>query len=735
MIPTLAPARPDTRQASMATWIVDLVALAITLLLLTALLVPGDGDLPGRPAIALLVVTFVPGWTVLRLVHAPLTALTVLGSFALSISMAMLTSLITVAWLGWHWRALAVLWMLVTAAALATVIAKSAPSQEADTDDVLDGDDERLWAVTQPSWDTEAGRAATWVNGSNEWRLWLVTLVGLVVTGAAIVAADPAAIDGYGLVSAVPLWFYVGIALLLTALFAHLRAGGRRGHVGAAVNLACLIVVLPGLPGFVEPQPRFPVAWLHAGFTNQIAYDGELLPRLDARFSWAGFFSGAAFVERLAATDDAIWMLRFAPIAINAAAALAVFALARAVGTTTSRSIAASTIFVFVNWIGQDYFAPQAVTYVLVMTLVATVLTYFSSQPRSDRRLVRLIGTTATFPEVATGRKATFVYLACLFVAAGIVASHQLSPPMLVAMLLALTYVGRIRTKLLGAIIGLGFILWMAHAAESYWVGHLDDMFGQVGDVTGVLNANVSQRAGPGSPARSLVVRGRMGLMLATWALAAMAMIGQRRRRELDPALAALFIAPAGVLALQSYGGEVLLRVALFTLPAASILIARMDLPLRVADHLHLPRLTVPVVALAAVAPVFLLARFGNESYEQVISNDRAVVDDVYRLVPDDSRVYVVNRSTIMYFQRLNDVRFSDLSSDPLTAWQMLEEADKGDVHVYVLITDGQAGYRQEVQGAAPNWMDDFTARLLDTGSFRIVSQYGDSLLLEHVRG
>ena len=154
-----------------------------------------------------------------------------------------------------------------------------------------------------------------------------------------------------------------------------------------------------------------------------------------------------------------------------------------------------------------------------------------------------------------------------------------------------------------------------------------------------------------------------------------------------------------------------------------------------VADRMRVPRLAVPVVALAAVAPVFLLARFGNESYEQVIPDDRAVIEDMYRLVPDDSLVYVVNRSTIMYSQRLDEVRFRDLSSDPLTAWQMLEAADTDDVHVYVLITDGQEGYRHEVQGALPNWMDDFTARLLNTGSFRIVSQHGNGMLLEHIGG
>ena len=135
------------------------------------------------------------------------------------------------------------------------------------------------------------------------------------------------------------------------------------------------------------------------------------------------------------------------------------------------------------------------------------------------------------------------------------------------------------------------------------------------------------------------------------------------------------------------------------------------------------------------MVPLFLLARFGNESYEQVIPDDRAVVADMYRLVPDDSPRYVVNRSTVMYSERLKDVLFRDLSSDPLTAWQMLEAADKDEVHVYVLVTDGQAGYRHEVQAADAGWLTEFTDRLLGTGSFRIVSQHGQSMLLEHIRG
>jgi hypothetical protein len=721
---------------------VDLVALAVTLLMLAALLVPGDGDLPGRPAMALLVVAFAPGWAVLRLLGAPVDPLSVLGAVALSVSLAMLTSLITVAWLDWRWYALAVAWMLATSCVLAAVIARPHPRRDiADGGfDPYSGTQQLPWNVTQPHWrsewttDDDAQDDAA-VDARADWVPWLVTLAGLLVCGITVAVADPGDIDGYGLVAAVPPLFYAGIGLLVAALFAQLGTGGRRGHIGATVNLGCLIVMLHGLPGFVEPEPRFPVAWLHAGFANQIAYEGELLPRLDARFSWAGFFSGAAFLQRVADTDDLFWILRFAPVVLNAMAALAVYVLARALQTSISRSIAAATIFVFANWIGQDYFAPQAFGFVLVITIVAAVLTFFPDVPRSDGRVVRMFGSPGMQPSALTGDAGALVYFGCLFLAAGLIASHQLSPPMLVAMLVSLALLGRIRTKLLGAIVGLGFVVWMSHAAESYWVGHLDDVFGQVGDVSGVLSSNVSQRAGPGSPARELVVRSRMVLMLGVWCAAGLAMLGQRRRRALDPALATLFLAPFAVLALQSYGGEVLLRVALFTLPGASILLARTEFPMRVADRVHLPRLAVPVVALTLVTPLFVLARYGNESYEQVIPDDRAVVEDMYGLVPDESEVYVVNRSTMMYSERLTGVRFRDLSSDPVTAQQMLDAADTDENPAYVLVTDGQEGYRHEVQGATPEWLSEFASRLLASGSFRIVSQHGESMLLEHVGG
>ena len=219
----------------------------------------------------------------------------VLGAISLSVSAAMLTSLIDVAWLGWHWHVLAVLWMLITALALAAVIARPPTFETVDFDyadgigDIIPPGDR--WDVAAPRWRADP-LAVDDVDVWNDQRLWLLTLSGLLISGLAIALSDPGDIDGYGLISAVPPWFFAGVALIVAALFAQLSRGGRNGHIAAAVNLGILIFVLHGLPGFVEPKTRFPVVWLHAGFADQIAYEGRLLPRLDARFSWAGFFSG-----------------------------------------------------------------------------------------------------------------------------------------------------------------------------------------------------------------------------------------------------------------------------------------------------------------------------------------------------------------------------------------------------------------------------------------------------------
>ena len=99
-----------------------------------------------------------------------------------------------------------------------------------------------------------------------------------------------------GLVDVLSPAFWIGLAVIVTGLVIACYRGSR----WAWLNVVALMTALHGLPGLLEPNPRFSVAWIHTGFVEHIATDGTLLKSLDARFSWAGFFSA----RRLVATVD-----------------------------------------------------------------------------------------------------------------------------------------------------------------------------------------------------------------------------------------------------------------------------------------------------------------------------------------------------------------------------------------------------------------------------------------------
>ena len=101
------------------------------------------------------------------------------------------------------------------------------------------------------------------------------------------------------------------------------------------------------------------------------------------------------------------------------------------------------------------------------------------------------------------------------------------------------------------------------------------------------------------------------------------------RFRHLRPAipLAPLAGIPSMALALQSYGGEIIFRVVLFTLPVAAILIGRLLATIRVRA---LP-IVVPIVVVAMM-PFLMLARFGNEAFELTSATDREAWEAAYDL-------------------------------------------------------------------------------------------------------
>jgi len=658
-----------------------------------------------RAPVMLLFVLFVPGWTLLRMFGAPASMLGYVAAIGLSTACLMLLGEALVLFGSWKWFPLgltltAVCWVIGARTTLRRVHVASASL------------DKPTGAATNvPRWVSAVSVCSVVVANS------------LVTWGIRHTEREHFGI--LGLVTALSSVYWLGLAVIIAGLLVVCYHGSR----WAWLNVAALVGALHGLPGLLEPNPRFSVAYIHSGFVEQIANNGTLLRSLDARFSWAGFFAGGGLLQRWAGTESLMWLVRYAPLFYNGVTVALVALLALRLRATQAQSVVAAALFCCLNWIGQDYFAPQATAFVLYLLIVTVVLYAFPADPSLGIRwLVRVMRPGMDVHPGLRGRSATLALLGCYALSVAMVISHQLTPAFLVSATLLLIAANATRLRVLPVFVLVAFLAWLSFGASVYWFGHVEDITGSVGRVSTLVNQNVGSRTASHALGRRLVILSRMALAVGAWALASLSIVRQWRRWSTPVALACLLVAPFPVLLLQPYGGEMALRVCYFTLPAACILIAQLVVPkMRTAWW----QWFLIGVGMVAITPLFVTARFGNESFE-AFSNDDVVFDRTLNdLVPDGSTIFLASQQAIKYSERVADVRFRQLprgTPDDITA-ALVKQSHR--THVYIALTESQAAYGVVALDRSPSWMQSLRSELESTDQYRVVFEVGESVLLE----
>ena len=238
--------------------------------------------------------------------------------------------------------------------------------------------------ATLPGW---SDRGVSWSWPRSRWtdprmRRWVPFAVpwvaGLAGVGM-LSGADPRAISSFGLVTVVTPWLLVPLAVLVAGFVATVRRAPARCAV-LVCYLVAWTVLLHGAPAVVEDEARFPVAWLHVGFVDQVLREGEFLPQIDARFSWPGFFAAAAGFSEATGVSP-LSLLRWAPVVIELAVVVPLAVLTRTLGLSAAAAWVAALVFVTWDWVGQNYFAPQAVASYLLLVIVASVARWLPRRP------------------------------------------------------------------------------------------------------------------------------------------------------------------------------------------------------------------------------------------------------------------------------------------------------------------------------------------------------------------
>jgi len=552
----------------------------------------------------------------------------------------------------------------------------------------------------------------------------LLPVAALYLGFLAMKHAPIPAIGPYGLIQALPPLYYLAVGLAC-ASFLLTWSTARPSLLRLSVDLLTLVVLLQSPPAIIEPAARFATAWLHAGFTDYVARTGHVLPDLDARFSWPGFFAGLGMVERAIGLPSTTLLLKWWPVAINLLYLPPVYLLARAILGTPRRAALAVWLFPLANWVGQDYFSPQSVAFLLYLTFIWFVVEQFGAQragllprlrpaPGGRERAER---PPALMPPALGLGVLTVLGLA-------MIVSHQITPLFAGLAVMLLGIFGRTRLKTFGVLVLLLTAGWICYEANAFWAGHSSMIFGSFGDIGANVTNDLSERL-RGSPQHYQVLDVRLVLSCFIWGLAALGFLAGYRRKLDVRTPAILMITPFLVLSGGGYGGEAGLRVYLFSLAGALPLIAMLVPAARFAWSAVASGLV-----MALLIPAFVLARWGNELSEMTRPDEITAVKTLYRVAPAGTTLISITPQVSWRFTDINKYLYEPSNLDEFAfvkVGAIVQIADTNPQGAYVLITTSQILYGEQAYGLPGNWGTRVERAMTASGRFALVYSNPDA--------
>jgi ABC-type amino acid transport system permease subunit len=398
---------------------------------------------------------------------------------------------------------------------------------------------------------------------------------GLVLWVISLTQIDVDAIGKYGLLSAMPITYFAAVGALLLGVVIAVHQRQRLPVVLAHAVL--FVLVVHATPAIVYGTLRYAWAFKHVGIVELLQRTHRYAPQtpvLPIYQSWPGFFAAATALTESSGLRSALSFASWGPAffeLLNIGALVFVF---RGLTDDNRRIGLAVWFFLIANWVGQDYFAPQAFGFFLYLVVIGIVLRYFR-RPELQRPWARPRGAVPDFGtlERIPGPERRAASVVMVVVIAAIASSHPLTPIVLCTALLGLLALRVLAVKW-PVFVALAFTIgWMFTGARSYVTNEGSTIAGQVGKLGSNVNSNISD-VGRLSQAQQLVAD--MGRLVVV-ALAVLAVVGFLRRvasGHWDLEVALLCAAPASIFFGGSYGGEAVFRVFLFALPFGAFLAA-----------------------------------------------------------------------------------------------------------------------------------------------------------------
>ncbi|MCP4307498.1 MAG: hypothetical protein GY788_22015 [bacterium] len=545
--------------------------------------------------------------------------------------------------------------------------------------------------------DTETTDSDTYVGADpvpiDAIRHVLFLLAAIVLWALSLSRADESALGDYGLISILPITSFVALAAVTIGFVAACRFDWR-GPVLASYVLA-LSVMLHGMPTFAYDHLRFSWAWKHVGIVDYIQRFSDVDPEASALpvyHNWPGFFGINAWISDSGGIDSALSFAAWAPIVFNLLFIGALYLMFRAFTADHRLIWTALLIFELGSWVGQDYFAPQAMAFFLYLLVMAILLRWFSSDSHESADLEG--------DELPAGGLAAFTVSAVMVLSMIVIASsHQLTPIITVAAIGALVVFRQIRVIWpLYVMIGVT-VAWFLGPARGFVLDNVTNIARELGGVQANLDNTIVDFGLISSAQRTISIISRL-LSASIFGLAVLGFLHRRLHRQRSGWVILLAAIPLSMVFASSYGGEIIFRAYLFALPFAAFLAASLWFPTGEAGREMGSRLTLGLVLLVLTAGL-LVANFGSDRRQVFDDSEVAAAEYVLTaaspgsLIIEGTRDYPrqqrsIEQFTYLTLDRLPSEALGRVLAEPaerLASWLSDTERYSGG---YVILTGSQ---------------------------------------------
>lgn len=406
---------------------------------------------------------------------------------------------------------------------------------------------------------------------------------GLLFWAISLQWINPNQMNDLGLISVLPLAYYLALVTLSIGFsIANSKASTTLGV--RLLYIAALILIIHGTPQIVYGTLRYSWTWKHVGIIDYIIRHGSVDPTiayLNVYHNWPGFFSLGALLTQVAGFQSALSFAGWGPVAFNLLDLGAIVMILRTL-TDDSRLIWLGVWFFFLgNWVGQDYFSPQAMAYFLYLVILGIGLNWLRATKipsrESIQRWLRFKWATSLvswiFSHTAplsvnevTPRQRFGLMVVIILAVFAIVSSHQLTPFMLILALTALVLFGVIRTPSLPVLAGVLTTFWVLFIAVAFMQGNIGWIVKSIGSLLSNFNGNLINlsKASHDQVIIANIDRALTGLI---GVLAVLGFLRRIRQGKWDIPAGILILTPFPMLVATAYGGEIVFRVYYFALP------------------------------------------------------------------------------------------------------------------------------------------------------------------------